>query len=263
MFSLCFGPLIEQYDYEHSGKEDTGLGRWVVMVFQGADGLVTRVVCSYNPCYNNKKQSRTSYQQQRRYFITKEKDTTCPRKRFRDDLVKQLEKWRADGDRLIVCMDANEDIYSKTIGKTLTNSTGLRMKEAISEFTGRKLGATFFRGSKPIDAVWHTQDVIVTGACVMPAGYGVGDHRLFIIDFLTSSLVGNAPPRIVRAQARRLNTNIPQAAERYVAQFERNVIQHRIIQRLGAAHESSPNKAVVKERVDAVDEELESSLMTG
>ena len=23
---LCFGPLIEQYDYEHSGKEDTGLG---------------------------------------------------------------------------------------------------------------------------------------------------------------------------------------------------------------------------------------------
>ena len=207
---LCFGPLIEQYDYEQSGKDDTGLGRWVVMVFQGADGLVTRVVCSYNPCYNNKKQSRTSYQQQRRYFITKEKDTTCPRKRFRDDLVKQLEKWRADGNRLIVCMDANEDIYAKSIGKTLTNSTGLRMKEAISEFTGRKLGATFFRGSKPIDAVWHTQDVIVTGACVMPAGYGIGDHRLFVIDFLTSSLIENSPPRIVRAQARRLNTNIPQ-----------------------------------------------------
>jgi len=82
------------------------------------------------------------------------------------------------------------------------------MKEAISEFTGRKLDATFFRGSTVIDAVWHTQDVIVVWACAMPAGYGVGDHRLFIIDFLTSSLIGNAPPRIVRAQARRLNTNI-------------------------------------------------------
>ena len=36
-------------------------------------------------------------------------------------------------------------------------------------------------------------------------------------------------------------------------QFERNVLRHRIIQRLGAAHESSPSKAVVKERVGAVD----------
>ena len=51
---LCYGPLIEQYDCQQSGKDDTGLGRWVVIVFQGADELITRVVCSYNPCYNNK-----------------------------------------------------------------------------------------------------------------------------------------------------------------------------------------------------------------
>ena len=89
----------------------------------------------------------------------------------------------------------------------------------------------------------------------MPAGYRVGDHCLFVIDFLTTSLIGNAPPRIVRAQARRLNTNIPQAAEKYVNQFKTTIIRHKIIQRLGAAHESSPNKAVVKERVDAVDKE--------
>ena len=95
----------------------------------------------------------------------------------------------------------------------------------------------------------------------MPAGYGVGDHRLFVIDFLTTSLIGNAPPRIVRAQARLLNTNIPQAAEKYVNQFETTIIQHKIIQRLGAAHESSPNKAVVKERVDAVDKELKQYMV--
>ena len=89
----------------------------------------------------------------------------------------------------------------------------------------------------------------------MPAGYGVGDHRLFVIDFLTSLLIGNAPPRIVRAQARRLNTNIPRAAENYVNQFEKNFLWHKIIQRIGAAHEPSPNKAIVKERVDVLDKE--------
>ena len=138
---LSSGPLIEQYDFENTGKDDTGLVRWVVMVFQGADGIVAHVVCGYNPCYNKKKQSRTSYQQQHCYFIQKEKDSTCPRKR--EDLIKQLSKWRENGDRLIVCMDANEHIYDKAIRKTLTKADGLGMKEAISTFTGKKLGVTF------------------------------------------------------------------------------------------------------------------------
>ena len=88
---LC-GTLVEQYDSENSGKDGTGLGRWVSMVFRGKDRLTTRVICGYNPCYNNKKHSGTFYWKNRRYFITKKKDRTCPRKRFRIDLVTQLEK---------------------------------------------------------------------------------------------------------------------------------------------------------------------------
>ena len=67
------------------------------------------------------------------------------------------------------------------------------------------MGATYFRGSTPIDGVWATSDVTVVGACVMPVGYGVGDHPLFIIDFLKSCLVGASPPSIVLSAARRLN----------------------------------------------------------
>ena len=65
-------------------------------------------------------------------------------------------------------MDTNKNIYSKAIGKTLTKADGLGMKEAISSF-----------------AVWHMPDVIVTGACMIPAVYGVGDYRLLVINFLT------------------------------------------------------------------------------
>jgi exonuclease III len=113
---LLFGGTIDQYDYEASGKDETGLGRWVSMVLVGENGMVTRIVTCYNPCYNKTQGSRTSYQQQRRYFLTVEKDDTCPRKRFIDDLSKQLEKWQEAGERLIVCMDANEHIYKKKIG---------------------------------------------------------------------------------------------------------------------------------------------------
>ena len=54
-----------------------------------------------------------------------------------------------------------------------------------------------------------TTYVVVTGACVMPADYGVGDHCMIVLDFLTASLVGKRPSKIVRAAARRLNATIP------------------------------------------------------
>ena len=45
-------------------------------------------------------------------------------------------RWREQGDKLIVCLDANEDIYRKSLGKTLTSVDGLAMKEVVGEFTG-------------------------------------------------------------------------------------------------------------------------------
>ena len=69
------------------------------------------------------------------------------------------------------------------------------MNEVIGTFTVKKIVVTFFRVSKPTDAVWETPYMVVIRACVMPAGYGVGYHRLFVLDFLTSSMIGKMPPR--------------------------------------------------------------------
>ena len=87
---LLFGTLIQQHNFEASGKDESGLGRWVSMVLRGSDGILTSFVYGYNWCDSAKKATHSSYQQQRRYFITKEKDRTCPRKRFKDDLIRQL-----------------------------------------------------------------------------------------------------------------------------------------------------------------------------
>ncbi len=133
---LLFGHLTEQLDHNESEKDVSGLGRWSVMTLQG-DRVRTKVVCGYNPCSSGKLNSGTTYQQQRRYFITWEKDLTCPRKCFHDDLMRQLNKWRQEGDCLIVCMDANEDIYRKLIGKLLTKRDGLNMLEVVGNFTGK------------------------------------------------------------------------------------------------------------------------------
>ena len=73
-------------------------------------------------------------------------------------------------------MDVSKDIYRKSIGKYLTMSEDLQIIEAVSNYTGKKIGATFFRGTNPIDGVWVTSDVVIIGACVMPAGYRIGHY---------------------------------------------------------------------------------------
>ena len=66
----------------------------------------------------------------------------------------------------------------KSLEKYITERDGLNMNDVVGKFTGSNIGATFFRESKPIDAVWTTPDIVVVGACVILAGYGIGNLSL-------------------------------------------------------------------------------------
>ncbi len=57
---LSFGALTEQLAHDEPGKDKTGIGCWSLMMLKG-DGVQTRVVCNYNPCYNKNSDSSTSY----------------------------------------------------------------------------------------------------------------------------------------------------------------------------------------------------------
>jgi hypothetical protein len=157
---------------------------------------------------------------------------------------------------LIVCLDANEDIYKKSLGKSLTNIDGLAMKEVVGEFTGTPVGATFFRGSKPINGVWATLDITVCNTSIMPSGYGIKDHRLFVIDFASSNIIKNTAPKVVQAVSRQLNTKIPRAAAEYARILEEKIIQHRLIERVGKAHTKSRSKRSITRRLNKLDKEL-------
>jgi hypothetical protein len=160
------------------------------MKFNGDNNTTTQVICEYSPRANKKKDSGTVHQQHRRHLINKLNDDTCPRLQFREDLLRKMKQWRRKGEQLILCLDANKNIYRGELGQELMDLHGLGMKDIVREFTARKLGATYFQGSVPINTIWATSDVTVANACVMPVGYGVGDHCLFVVDFATTLLVG-------------------------------------------------------------------------
>ena len=191
-----------------------------------------RVVCAYNPCYNTKQNSSTSYQQQRRYWINSHQDLSCPCLKFRDYLVSQLREWRANGDKLIICMDANESVYTKSMGKLLTYTDWLSMSEIMGVFTQLQLQATYFHGSKPIDAIWATPDIHVTDACVMTCIYSVSNHRLFVVDFSLRSFNGNILQKVIRPSACRLNTCLSYVLEKYNSTLEKLFQSHRILEKM-------------------------------
>ena len=87
----------------------------------------------------------------------------------------------------------------------------------------------------------------------MPVGYGIGDHRVFILDVLTSSMVGLTPPMIIRSQARRLNTKIPGVEKRYLKVLEELVRRHRFNERLATAYANGTNAESVKIEANKID----------
>ena len=66
-----------------------------------------RVVVAYNICNGKPEGLRTQYQQLKRYCQNKNINTG-PKELFRKDFAAQCGKWRKEGDRLIVIMDAKE-----------------------------------------------------------------------------------------------------------------------------------------------------------
>jgi ribosomal protein L12E/L44/L45/RPP1/RPP2 len=95
--SICFGDTVGYV--KKKGKDKEGLGRWCWVLLGGNNGHQTRIISAYNPCKNKKVNSGTTYQQQRRYFITQKKDLTCPRTLFRRNLIKQIKSCRESGDK--------------------------------------------------------------------------------------------------------------------------------------------------------------------
>ncbi len=122
---------------------------------------------------------------------------------------------------------------------------------------GRRLGATFFRGSELIDAIWATSNFKVAHACVMLVGYGVGDHHLFVVDFSTASLIGTCPPKVIRPALRRLNTKKPKCALRYNQALGKNILHHRLLECMICVAEFDGSKEAILAKLNQLDQEGE------
>jgi len=253
---ICFGDATGYI--RKVGRDKEGLVRWSLILLGGAEGHKMRIIAAYNPCKNKNATSGTSYQQQHQYFITKKKDLTCPLNHFRKHLITLIKQWRVAGERIVLFMDHNEHVIDGCLGKALANKDRPDLREAIRLHTGVSPGATFFRGSRPIDGLWVSSNLDISNACVMPFGFGVGDHRAFILDIPLESLVGENPVKIVRPVSRRLNSRRLKCGEVYIESLEMNIVKHCLLERLYDAHTGGYSAEETANKVIAIDDKVKS-----
>jgi hypothetical protein len=130
------------------------------------------------------------------------------------------------------------------------------MREVVGEFTGKKIGPTFFQGSKPIDGIWAMGNLIITHACMMPAGFEVMDHCMFLINFQESSMVGLAPLQVQRYSSWRLSIKVSSGAmQKYINKFEENITRHRLIEKLGILHHLHIKRKTFQYKLNKLDKQ--------
>ena len=213
-----------------TGGDFTSLGRWSWILVGSGDRL-TRIITAYQPCRSRKDGYSTSYNQQRRFWRSKG-ITSCPRKLFREQLMATLRQWREKGDRLVLFIDANEDMRDGPIQREL--SSALDMYDAVQEVGDANPVATHQRGSRQIDGVWVTRDLQVARACFLPFHLGVGDHRAILLDVRSSSLLGRPSSLIQKPTMRRLQCWIHSVKRRYRRSLVNYCIEHRIQEKISA-----------------------------
>ncbi len=93
----------------------------------------------------------------------------------------------------------------------------------------------------------------------MPVGYGVGDHRLFVVGFAMALLVGaGCLQQIIRSALRRLNTRIAGCALRYNNASRQNILRHRLLKRMVAIATFDQPKTDIAKALNKLDKEGEA-----
>eukprot|EP00957_Ditylum_brightwellii_P069096 5244710-Ditylum_brightwellii.AAC.1 len=70
--------------------------------------VTTRLVVAYMSSNSNNNRLNTVKAQHRRHLQYKLKDFRCPYRAWREDLIAQINRWRDDGERILLMADVNE-----------------------------------------------------------------------------------------------------------------------------------------------------------
>ena len=191
-----------------------------------------RLVTAYNIPDSKPEGLMTNYQQIKRY-CQRNNINMDPRELFYHDFAKQCRRWRESGETVGILMDANEHAIDGRL-YSIISSEGIRMVEFSHRFWGDVPPNSHVDGTDPITAFYGTDNLEVTQLLQLSHMCSVGDHKTWIVEITTRSLLGCNLLKIQRTVGRRLIMSNHGAVEEFNRLVRKGYDDHNVRERMEA-----------------------------
>ncbi len=143
----------------------------------------------------------------------------------------EVEVWKTTDADIILLGDFNENVFTGRIEKRLAHPD-LNFNEQCLGCTSMHIQPTFRDGVMPINTVYATAGIECVNVHILPHKGGIGDHRHFIIDFSSLSVIGTRFQNIVRCTARRLHYKSTWLVQTYNCELDLLCNRHKMYERI-------------------------------
>eukprot|EP00957_Ditylum_brightwellii_P144646 11019186-Ditylum_brightwellii.AAC.1 len=86
-------------------------------------------------------------------------------------------------------------------------------------------------GKHQIAGVWCSPELAAENSMLLPFGFGIGDHRLILIDIPTKHIIGHNIPTIERPKAHGLLCFSPKVRDHYITYLLLFARHHMILEK--------------------------------
>jgi hypothetical protein len=207
----------------HAGRcnDPTNLGRWSGFKFHTTHNKLLYIITAYRPHIDNKPQSNTTYQQQRKLLRDQGITSPEPRQLLLKDLTEFITTIQKQQDDIILMWDANESANTPKMQQFLQQT----QLYSVAGHTPPELH-TYARGNTTIDHIFATQNVVqhVTAAGYLPFYTGAwhSDHRAIFVDLHYKGLFKGEPENILPSTPRNISSKNRSAIIRFLKFIETN-----------------------------------------
>ena len=212
------------------GSDKTGLGRWSWITLHGGT-TTTRIISAYLPRRPNRhSKGRTVWEQHTRYFQRKG-DMRYPSTIFIEDLLRLIGLWISSGEHVILAMDANQDVYSGKLAQELAKEP-INMTCLMQRAMGEAVPNSHFSGKGQISTMFGSPGVVTGNGMCYPHWYGIGDHRVMVLEIAAQNAFEGSYSTISTPTARILSCRTKRHREKYCKRLRQLVVEHRMNERL-------------------------------
>ena len=125
------------------------------------------------------------------------------------------------------------------IGKIARSFRGLGLVDSITSETPP---GAHIRGLKQIDGIWTSADISVSACSFCPFNFGVGDHRIILVNLAKDCLFGAVSSNPYHSKMRSLISSNSASVDSYLSCTKEKIKLHKIIPKLNKLiNESSPS----------------------